>query len=155
MNPSTFQNLTGSDGMFTFNFFCESLLGALHTLAHVMEDNQLDMPAEASQIPDMLAEMGNSLSDDYCDGKIDLSRFKDELLDFHKTAFAIDDQMTSVIANGDDTLQYYYFVYMQGISLFLPNMLDAIGHDLPEDVDPADFMNEILSDFAALTETQQ
>ena len=35
-----YENPTGSEGLFTFNFFCESVTGALHTLIHVMEDHK-------------------------------------------------------------------------------------------------------------------
>ena len=39
-----YENPTGSEGLFTFNFFCESVTGALHTLIHVMEDHELEAP---------------------------------------------------------------------------------------------------------------
>ena len=41
-----------------------------------------------------------------------------------------------MILKGDDGLQYYYYVYMQGVNLFFPNILESILRDLPEGTDP-------------------
>ena len=57
MTTYTFTGLTGSDGLLTFNFFCESLVGALHTLHHVLEDNGAEMPEKAAGLPKALADM--------------------------------------------------------------------------------------------------
>ena len=44
MNNHMITNLTGSDGYFTFNFFCESIVSSLHTVIHLMEDEQITAP---------------------------------------------------------------------------------------------------------------
>ena len=38
MDNHMITNLTGSDGYFTFNFFCESIVSSLHTVLHLMEE---------------------------------------------------------------------------------------------------------------------
>ena len=67
-----YENPTGSEGLFTFNFFCESVTGALHTLIHVMEDHELEAPDSLSEIPERLAQIGIAFSEDYASHKLDL-----------------------------------------------------------------------------------
>ena len=74
-----YENPTGSEGLFTFNFFCESVTGALHTLIHVMEDHELEAPDSLSEIPERLAQIGIAFSEDYASHKLDLGRFKSSL----------------------------------------------------------------------------
>ncbi len=151
MDAYTFTNLTGSEGLFTFNFFCESLISSLHTLHHIMEDNHVSLPQKANALSDSLAEMGSNLLQDYSENKLDLNRFKQELLDFYDLAFSVNDETAPLILNGDHTLQYYYYVYMQGVNLFYPNMMQSILRDLPADADPKPFIDEISAAFANLS----
>ena len=151
MNAYTFNNLTGSEGLFTFNFFCESLISSLHTLHHLMEDKKIQLPQKANELSDALAEMGSNLLQDYSENTLNLSRFKQELLDFYDLAFSVNDEIAPIILQGDHTLQYYYYVYMQGVNLFYPNMMQGILRDLPKDADPKPFIDEISAAFAALS----
>lgn len=151
MNAYTFSNLTGSEGLFTFNFFCESLISSLHTLHHLMEDKKVPLPQKANELSDALAEMGSNLLQDYSENTLNLSRFKQELLDFYDLAFSVNDEIAPIILKGDHTLQYYYYVYMQGVNLFYPNMMQGILRDLPNDADPKPFIDEISAAFAALS----
>ena len=106
MDAYTFTNLTGSEGLFTFNFFCESLIGSLHTLHHSMEENNMTLPQKANELSDSLAEMGSNLLQDYSENKLDGSRFKQELLDFYDLAFSLNDEVAPLILKGDHALQY-------------------------------------------------
>lgn len=151
MTAHMFTDLTGTDGLFTFNFFCESLVSSLHTLSHILEDAGTAVPEKARDIPDMLAEMGSNLLQDYSENKLDLDRFKRELLEFYDLAFAANDEFAPIVLQGDQTLQYYYYVYMQGVNLFFPNMLQGILRDLPSGADAQPFMEEISRDFANLS----
>lgn len=144
-------HIHGTDGLFTFNFFCESLLGALHSLGHVMEDNHLTMPEKAQQLPADLAEMGTHLLEDYSQESLDLGRIKQEILDFYDLAFSVNDDMAGLILKGDDTLQYYYYVYMQGINLFYPNFLQSLMHDIPPEEHPEAFADALNKGFASLS----
>lgn len=151
MDAYIFTDLVGTEGLFTFNFFCESLIGSLHTLHHVMEDNGLSLPERANDLSDSLAEMGANLLDDYHRNEINASRFQQELLDFYDLAFAINDELAPGIINGDPSLQYYYYVYMQGVNLFYPNMMQGIIRDIPESADLKPFIDEITQAFATLS----
>lgn len=143
-------HIHGTDGLFTFNFFCESLLSALHTLEHVMEDNKLSMPEKAHDLPPLLAELGTHLLGDYGEESLDLSRIKQEILDFYDLAFTVNDDLAPLIMKGDETLQYYYYVYMQGINLFYPNLLQSLLHDIPPEEHPEQFADALNKGFASL-----
>ena len=151
MNDYVFTGLTGSDGLFTFNFFCESIISSLHTLHHVMEDGGRSMPEKVSQLPASLAEIGSNLLEDYGKNQLDLSRFKEELLKFYSLAFEANDEVAPVVAQSDHTLQYYYYVYVQGINLFFPNILESLLRDLPDQKAAAPFLDEISREFAAIS----
>lgn len=148
METFTCKGLTGSEGLFTFNFFCESLISSLHTLLHIMEDNQLDVPEKTVELPDALAEMGTNLLEDYGKDQLDLNRFQQEILDFYDLAFSVSDEMAPLIIKGGDDLQYYYSIYIQGINLLFPNMLHSLVHDFPATMDPHPFMEAISKAFA-------
>ena len=99
--------------------------------------------------------MGSNLLQDYSENKLDLHRFKQELLDFYELAFSVNDEVAPLILKGDHTLQYYYYVYMQGVNLFYPNMMQSILRDVPADADFKACMDEIAASFAALTTPNQ
>ena len=61
--------------------------------------------------------MGSHLLEDYGKNELHLDRFKQELLDFYDLAFTVNDELAPMILKGDDGLQYYYYVYMQGVNL--------------------------------------
>ena len=122
MESTVFTNLRGSEGALTFNFFCESLITSLHTLTHVMEDYQR--------------------------GELDLGRFKDEILDFYDLNFAVNDALALAIMSHDD-LQYYYYVYMQGLYIFFPNMMEAFNADI-NDAKIIPFLDELANEFRQL-----
>lgn len=143
-------HIHGTDGLFTFNFFCESLIGALHSLIHVVEDNHLTMPEKTAEIPEALANMGTHLLEDYGNESLDLGRIQQEILDFYDLAFTVNDDLANLVLKGDDTLQYYYYVYMQGINLFYPNFLQSIVHDIPDEEHPESFVNSMNQGFASL-----
>lgn len=148
MESTVFTNLRGSEGLLTFNFFCESLVTSLHTLTHVMEDSGLDVPEKIGDIADALGEMGSHLMDDYQQQSLDLGRFKNELLDFYDLNFAVSDALASVVANHDD-LQYYYYIYMQGMYIFFPNMLEAFNADIDDEgIKP--FLDDFAAEFRSL-----
>lgn len=151
----TFAGLTGSDGLLTFNFFCESLISSLHTLHHMMEDAGTEMPENASKLPDTLAEMGSHLLQDYSENELHLDRFKQELLAFYDQAFTLNDELAPIILKGSSSLQYYYYVYMQGVNLFFPNILEGILRDLPEGTDTQPFIHDISSSFAVLSSPKE
>ena len=134
MESTVFTNLRGSEGALTFNFFCESLITSLHTLTHVMEDAGIAVPDNVGDVADALGEMG--------------SRFKDEILDFYDLNFAVNDALTSAIMSHDD-LQYYYYVYMQGLYIFFPNMMEAFNADI-EDEKIIPFLDELANEFRQL-----
>lgn len=143
-------HIHGTDGLFTFNFFCESLLGALHSLGHVMEDNKLTMPEKAQDLAADLANMGAHLLEDYGKESLDLDRIKDELLAFYDLAFTINDEMAPLVMKGDNSLQYYYYVYMQGVNLFYPNLLQSLLHDIPPEEHPEKFADAVNKGFTSL-----
>lgn len=145
-------HIHGTDGLFTFNFFCESLIGALHSLIHVMEDNHLTMPDKTADIPTALAEMGTNLLTDYGQESLDLPRIQQEILDFYDLAFTVNDALAPLVMQGNDTLQYYYYVYMQGINLFYPNFLQSIVHDIPDEDHPDAFVQAMNQGFASLSQ---
>ena len=72
MNNHMITNLTGSDGYFTFNFFCESIVSSLHTVIHLMEDEQITAPEKLSELPGLLAKIGEDLTQGYEKQKIDM-----------------------------------------------------------------------------------
>ncbi len=139
-----------TEGLFTFNFFCESLISALHTLHHIMEDSGIPVPDKTAQLPDALATMGEHLLQDYGRRNVDLARFKEEILAFYDLAFAVNDELAPYILNGDHTLQYYYYVYMQGVHLFFPNMLQSIVQDAPDTAAIQGYITDISQAFATL-----
>ena len=65
MDNHMITNLTGSDGYFTFNFFCESIVSSLHTVIHLMEDEQIPAPEKLSELPGLLAKIGEDLTQGY------------------------------------------------------------------------------------------
>lgn len=148
MESTVFTNLRGSEGLLTFNFFCESLITSLHTLTHVMADEKLDVPEKIGDLADALGEMGSHLMDDYRAGSLDLGRFKDEFLDFYDLNFTISDALAPIVANHDD-LQYYYYIYMQGMYIFFPNMLEAFSADI-DDENLTPFLNDLAEEFRSL-----
>lgn len=155
MATYTFSGLTGSDGLLTFNFFCESLISALHTLHHMMEEEGTAMPEKASKLPDALAQIGSGLLQDYSQNELHLDRFKKELLSFYEQAFTLNDELAPIIWKGDNHLQYYYYVYMQGVNLFFPNVMEGILRDLPQDADAQPFIDDMSSSFAAISSPNQ
>ena len=147
MGKHVYTNLVNSEGIFTYNFFCESIISSLHTLLHIMEHAKLDPPEQLASIPDMLAKMGTNLMQDYSEEKVDLDRLKTEMVDFYNVAFAVNETMVPVVTHGSDELQYYYFVFEQGIKIMFPTLLENISMDLPEGVRADDFMDEMMTEF--------
>lgn len=138
MESTVFTNLRGSEGALTFNFFCESLITSLHTLTHVMEDAGLAVPDNVGDIADALGEMGSHLMEDYQRGE----------LDFYDLNFAVNDALALAIMSHDD-LQYYYYVYMQGLYIFFPNMMEAFNADI-DDAKIIPFLDELANEFRQL-----
>lgn len=148
MKNYIFTELHGSEGALTFNFFCESVITAFHTLLHVMDDANLDLPEKAADIPDALASMGGNLMDDYRQEHLDLGRFKNEILDFYDLAFAVSDELAQEIIKEED-VQYHYYIYMQGLYLFFPNMIQSFSADI-DDKRLLDFIKDMTSEFNQL-----
>lgn len=149
MESTVFTNLKGSEGALTFNFFCESLITSLHTLTHIMEDEGLTVPDNVADVADALSEMGGHLMEDYQQGELDLNRFKNEILDFYELNFAVNDALASVIMSHDD-LQYYYYIYMQGLYIFFPNMMEAFNADIDDEaIGP--FLDQLIIEFEQLS----
>lgn len=148
MKNYVFTELQGSEGALTFNFFCESLITAFHTLLHVMDDANLDLPEKAADIPDALSSMGGNLMEDYQHEHVDLGRFKNEILDFYDLAFAVSDELANEIMKEED-LQYYYYIYMQGLYLFFPNMMQAFSADIGDER-LIGFLKDMTSEFHQL-----
>ena len=161
MESTVFTNLKGSEGALTFNFFCESLITSLHTLTHIMEDEGLTVPDNLSDVADALSEMGGHLMDDYARGELDVDRFiskiifriffffKNEILDFYDLNFAVNDALSSTIMSHDD-LQYYYYIYMQGLYIFFPNMMEAFRADIDDD-NIVPVLNQLIAEFEQLS----
>lgn len=149
MESTVFTNLKGSEGALTFNFFCESLITSLHTLTHIMEDEGLTVPDNLADVTDALSEMGGHLMDDYARGELDLDRFKNEILDFYDLNFAVNDALSATIMSYDD-LQYYYYIYMQGLYIFFPNMMEAFHADIDDD-NVASVLNQLIAEFEQLS----
>lgn len=147
MESSACKGLTGAEGLLTFNFFCESLISSLHTLFHLMEDNHLDIPEKAGDLPDTLAELGTNLLKDYGEDELDLERIQQEILDFYDLAFSVNDDMAPIILKGNEDLHYYYSIYTQGINLMLSDLIHSLAHDFPSGMDPLPFINEISHNF--------
>ncbi|MBC3537307.1 hypothetical protein [Megasphaera hominis] len=148
MDTYIITDLTGSDGYFTFNFFCESIVSALHTLVHLMEDEKLEVPEKVASLPPLLAHIGEDLTADYEKATIDMHRFKENILDFYETAFAVNDDLAPLILKGSDHLRYYYYVYAQGVNIMLRSMLENIVRDFPAQTDPRPYIEEIMTDFS-------
>ncbi len=147
MNNHMITNLTGSDGYFTFNFFCESIVSSLHTVIHLMEDEQITAPEKLSELPGLLAKICVDLTQGYEKQKIDMDRFKDNILDFYDAAFAANDELAPLILKGSDHLRYYYYVYAQGVNIMLRTLLENIVRDIPANVDPRPYITDIMTDF--------
>ena len=45
-----------------------------------------------------------------------------------------------------DDLQYYYYVYMQGLYIFFPNMMEAFNADI-DDAKIIPFLDELANEF--------
>ena len=113
-----------------------------------MEDAGIAVPDNIGDVADALGEMGSHLMKDYQRGELDLGRFKDEILDFYDLNFAVNDALASAIMSHDD-LQYYYYVYMQGLYIFFPNMMEAFNADI-EDEKIIPFLDELANEFRQL-----
>lgn len=149
MESIVFKKLRGSEAALTYNFFCESLITSLHTLAHVMEDADMAVPEKFNNIVDSLSDMGTNLLQDYQDDELDLGRFKEEFLDFYDLNFAVSDELATTIIGHDD-VTYYYMIYMQGTYIFFPNMLEAFSADI-EDERIIPFLNQWSQEFQQLS----
>lgn len=148
MENYIFTDLQGSEGALTYNFFAESLISSFHTLLHVMDDAKLPIPQKAENILDSLSEMGGNLLADYSNEQLDLTRFKNEILDFYDLAFTVSDELAGEIMKNED-LQYYYYIFVQGLYLFFPNMMQAFSADLDEEA-LIPFFKEITQEFDQL-----
>lgn len=148
MDTPIIKGLTGSDGYFTFNFFCESIVSALHTVSHLMEDEKLTMPDSVQALPKNLAKIGEDLTQGYEKSEIDMALFKENILEFYEAAFAANDELAPLILKGSDHLRYYYYVYAQGVNVMLRTLLENIVRDIPDDIDPRPYISEIMTDFA-------
>ena len=82
MESTVFTNLRGSEGALTFNFFCESIVSSLHTVLHLMEEEQIPAPEKLSKLPELLAKTGEDLTQGYEKQEIDMDLLKDNILDF-------------------------------------------------------------------------
>ena len=149
MDNYVIENLTGTEGMFTYNFFCESLLGAIHSLLHAMSHDEAEPPEQMGQLPDMLSQIGTNLMDDYGHQRIDLGRLKNQLIEFYDAAFAVNEAMVPIVTKGSDETQYYYFIFEQGLKLMFTSLMENIMEDMPEGIDTDQLMAEIMKDFAA------
>lgn len=147
MDNHMITNLTGSDGYFTFNFFCESIVSSLHTVLHLMEEEQIPAPEKLSKLPELLAKTGEDLTQGYEKQKIDMDLLKDNILDFYDAAFAANDELAPLILKGSDHLRYYYYVYAQGVNIMLRTLLENIIRDIPESIDPRPYITDIMTDF--------
>ncbi len=151
MASQRIKELSGTDGLFTFNFFCESIISTIHTLEHILEHENKSLPENALKLTQALASMGEHLLQDYSENQLSLNRFKDELLNFYSLAFTVHDEITALISGNNHQLQYYYYIYMQGVNLFFPNILQSMQRDLPDTTATRAFIGEITRDFAALS----
>ena len=93
--------------------------------------------------------MGGHLMDDYARGELDVDRFKNEILDFYDLNFAVNDALSSTIMSHDD-LQYYYYIYMQGLYIFFPNMMEAFRADIDDD-NIVPVLNQLIAEFEQLS----
>ena len=145
-----FENVTETEGMFTYNFFCESLIGSMHNLLHAMEHEKADPPDKLGLLPELLTQIGTDLMNDYGQQTLDIDRIKNQLLKFYTTAFEVNEAMVPVISRGGDEVRYYYFVFEQGIKLMFTNLMENILDDLPQEVDTEPIMREIMGEFATI-----
>ena len=155
MENHVIKGLTGSEGILTFNFFCESIIGSMHNLLHTMEHESIDPPKNLSQLPEKLSKIGTDLMADYSQQTIDLDRLKNQLLDFYAVAFDSSDTLCEQIGKGNDEMKYFYFVFEQGIKLLFPNLMDNIVSDLPDHINKGALMREMMQAFAAAAETSE
>ena len=147
-----YTNVTQTEGMFTYNFFCESLIGSMHNLLHAMEHAKADPPEKLGLLPEMLTQIGTNLMDDYGQEKLDLDRLKNQLLEFYSTAFEVNEAMVPIITRGSDEMRYYYFVFEQGIKLMFTNLFENVLDDLPEGTDTDSIMGSLMQEFARISE---
>ena len=105
-------SLHGIEGLLTYNFFCESLLTALHTVAHVMEDNHMDIPDELEPVIESFAELGASMSQWYEQQELPVTIFKEKF--FHLTK---------------QKLFYYYAIFSQGMTLIADAVFERMHYD--------------------------
>jgi hypothetical protein len=147
-----YKNTIGTEGLFTFNFFCESIIGAMHTLHHVMEEASVEEPKDFFQLADAFSDIGKNLLTDYEQKQLDMDRIKKEIFDFYTLSYKINDELTPIVAKGDNKIQYYYFVFEQGLKVMFPALWDNLVDDLPEEADAemAPFIENMMAEFAEL-----
>lgn len=132
-----------SQGLFTFNFFCESLIGALHSLSHALEEHHDVLPQNAEALCHALTETGIHLFDDYSSQSLTLSRIEEDVLLIYKLSMALHDDLLPLAEKSHDEVQYYYLVYLQGMNLFYPNFLRSLMQDIPLEENPDAFADEL------------
>lgn len=138
MNKHLYQNLKGTDGLFTYHFFCEAILGNLHSLMHSMEHSEIAPPDSLGGLPQHLSQIGMDLMDDYKEEKLDFDRLKTQLDDLFEFFYVVDEDLEPLMDDGNDEMKYYYFLLHQGLRLVFPNILENCVADLPDDADFAE-----------------
>lgn len=121
-------SLHGIEGLLTYNFFCESLLTALHTVAHVMEDNHMDIPDELEPVIESFAELGASMSRWYEQQELPVTIFKEKFFHLTKCTFILDKAMAPLVKD-NQKLFYYYAIFSQGMTLIADAVFERMHYD--------------------------
>lgn len=146
MNTHESLALHGIEGLLTYNFFCESLITALHTAVHAMEDEGMDITKETTPIVENLADLGATMSKWYENQEIPLSVFKDKFFHLMKMSFDLD-KVLSPLLQGHEMAFYYYSIFFQGMSLLANDVFERMHYDCAEDADAEATLDELYSQY--------
>lgn len=122
-------SLHGIEGLLTYNFFCESLLTALHTVVHVIEeDNHMDSPDEIELVIKSFVELGASMSQWYEQQELPVAIFREKFFHLTKCTLALDKAMTPLVKD-NQKLFYYYAIFSQGMTLIADAVFERMHYD--------------------------
>ena len=149
------QTIAGTRGLFTFNFFCESIITALHTLLHMLEHAEIPAPEELSKVPKTLSDFGMALQEDYDQKAVNLCRIKEDILRFYKAAFKANDKLVPLLPTENNEIFYYYLLYTEGVNLLFANFMYSLCSDFPDNEDMTPAIAEIRQAFLAVSESYE
>jgi hypothetical protein len=142
MNKHFYENTTGTEGLFTFNFFCEALIGSMQTMSHLMEHEKIEPPYQLAELQEELANIGIGLMEDYQKKVLDMDRVKGQMISITTMAYDVEENLVPLLRKSSDQIRYYYYVFVQGTKLLYPCLMEKLVEDLPEGADISDLVDK-------------